>query len=486
MSQIGGAPGGPTKSTPLAIPAAPAKPSKYRTTPDQTRTSMPAGVPYIIGNEAAERFSFYGIRSIMTVFMTKYLVDASGHSAVMSNDEAGAWSHTFVAAVYFLPIFGALLSDGVLGKYRTIVYLSIVYCLGHLSLAFDDTRAGLFLGLILISVGAGGIKPCVASHVGDQFGRRNQHFLSGVFGWLYFTINVGAFVSIYVCPILLDNPNFGPHYAFGLPGLLMLIATVVFWMGRKKFVHIAPGGLGFVREAFGREGRAAIGRLFVIYLFVAVFAALWDQSAGIEWTLQAEHLDLNFLGLKLLPAQVSDANPLLTLAFIPLFNYLVYPAISRVFPLTPLRKIGIGFFLTTASFVVVWWIQAQVDDGRTPSVAWQLLAYIILSASEVMVYISGLEFSYTQAPPKLKSVIMAIWFLVVSIGNQFTAAMHALVPTLKRYGLDLENAGWYRFFSLLMLGTAILFIFVARLYRGRTYIQGEEGSELATAETLSS
>ena len=157
-----------------------------------------------------------------------------------------------------------------------------------------------------------------------------------------------------------------------------------------------------------------------------------------------------------------------------------------MFPLTPLRKIGIGFFLTTASFVVVWWIQAQVDDGRTPSVAWQLLAYIILSASEVMVYISGLEFSYTQAPPKLKSVIMAIWFLVVSIGNQFTAAMHALVPTLKRYGLDLENAGWYRFFALLMLGTAILFIFVARLYRGRTYIQGEEGSELATAETLSS
>jgi proton-dependent oligopeptide transporter, POT family len=90
-----------------------------------------------------------------------------------------------------------------------------------------------------------------------------------------------------------------------------------------------------------------------------------------------------------------------------------------------------------------------------------------------MVYISGLEFSYTQAPPKLKSVIMAIWFLVVSIGNQFTAAMHALVPTLKRYGLDLENAGWYRFFALLMLGTAILFIFVARLYRGRTYIQGQ-------------
>jgi proton-dependent oligopeptide transporter, POT family len=88
----------------------------------------------------------------------------------------------------------------------------------------------------------------------------------------------------------------------------------------------------------------------VIYLFVAVCGALWYQTR-IEWTLQAEHLDLNFLGLKLLPAQVSDAGPLLTLAFIPLFNYLVYSAISRVFPLTPLGKISIGFFLTAASFV---------------------------------------------------------------------------------------------------------------------------------------
>ena len=101
------------------------------------------------------------------------------------------------------------------------------------------------MGLILISVGAGGIKPCVVTHLGDQFGQGNKHFLSRVFGWLYLSINIGSFVSIYLCPILLDNPNFGPHYAFGLPGVLMLIATVVFWMGRKKFVHIPPGGLGF-------------------------------------------------------------------------------------------------------------------------------------------------------------------------------------------------------------------------------------------------
>jgi POT family proton-dependent oligopeptide transporter len=459
---------------------------KYRNTPDQQLTAMPPGVPYIIGNEAAERFSFYGMRAILTVFMTKYLLDRSGHLAVMGSDEAGFWSHMFVTAVYFLPIFGALLSDGVLGKFRTIFFLSIVYCFGHFSLALDDTRLGLFLGLLLISIGAGGIKPCVSANVGDQFGQGNKHLLARVFSWFYFSINVGSFVSIWVCPILLDDPRFGPHYAFGLPGLFMVIATIVFWMGRKKFVHVRPGGLDFVREALSREGRTAIGQLFLIYLFVAIFWALWDQSAGIEWTLQAEHLNLNFLGLKLLAAQVSDANAILILIFIPLFSYVVYPLINRVFPLNPLRKIGIGLFVMGAAFAIVWWIQVRIDAGQTPNVGWQLLAYVFLTASETMVSITGLEFSYTQAPPKMKSAIMSVWLLVVALGNFFTASMHSLVPSLKAIGLNLENAGWFQFFTLLMLGAAVVYVFVARWYRGKTYIQGGDATELATAETLSS
>jgi proton-dependent oligopeptide transporter, POT family len=459
---------------------------KYRTLPDQQLTKMPPGVPYIIGNEAAERFSFYGMRSILAVFMTKYLLDRSGHPAVMTDDAAGFWSHMFVFAVYFLPIAGALLSDGVLGKFRTIFFLSIVYCFGHFALALDDTRLGLFLGLLLISIGAGGIKPCVSANVGDQFGQGNKHLLPKVFSWFYFSINVGSFVSIWVCPILLDDPRFGPHFAFGLPGVFMVIATIVFWMGRKKFVHVRPAGLSFIREAVSREGRTAIGQLFLIYLFVGVFWALWDQSAGIEWTLQAEHLDLNFLGWKLLAAQVSDANAILILIFIPLFSYGVYPLINRVFPLNPLRKIGIGLFVMAIAFAIVWWLQIRIDAGQTPNVGWQLLAYVLLTASETMVSITGLEFSYTQAPPKMKSAIMSVWLLVVALGNFFTAFMHGMVPVLKPMGLNLENAGWFQFFTLLMVVAAVVYVFVARWYRGKTYIQGEEPTELATAETLSS
>ena len=454
-----------------AVTGAPA--SKYRTAPDANLTGMPPGVPYIIGNEAAERFSFYGMRSILTIFMTTYLMNASGKLSVMNENEATGWFHEFVFGVYLLPIFGAIISDGFLGKYRTIIYLSIVYCFGHLALALNDTRLGLLIGLSLIAIGSGGIKPCVSAHVGDQFGTGNQHHLSRAFGWFYLSINLGSSISTYLCPILLENKRFGPHFAFGLPGLLMLTATVVFWLGRKKFVHIPPSGVGFVREFFSGEGLSAIGRLFVVYLFVAVFWSLWDQSSGGEWTLQARDLDLNFLGLRLLPEQVQVANPLLILALVPLFNYVIYPTIDRVLALTPLRKIGIGLFLMSASFLMIWWIQTWIDAGAKPNVAWQLLAYVLLTSSEVMVSITGLEFSYTQAPKKMKSAVMAAWLFTIALGNQFTAILNFLIPSLSHLGIDLKHAAYFRFFTLLMFFTAILFIFVARFYRGKTYIQGE-------------
>ncbi len=217
---------------------------KYARTPPNIST-MPPGVPYIIGNEAAERFSFYGMRSILIVFMTQYLITSSGANDHMGDAEARQYFALFVAAVYFLPILGAVLAEGFIGKYQTIFWLSIVYCFGHFALALNETRLGLLIGLGLISFGAGGIKPCVSANVGDQFGESNKHLLSKVFGWFYFSINAGSFISTILCPILLHDPRFGPRWAFGLPGIMMVLATVFFWLGRKKFVHIRPGGLGF-------------------------------------------------------------------------------------------------------------------------------------------------------------------------------------------------------------------------------------------------
>src|SRR5690606_32013744 len=114
--------------------------------------------------------SFYGMKCILTVYMVKYLGMSEGASI--------DWYHNFTSAVYATPILGALVADALFGKYKTIIWLSIVYCLGHLALATIDGQYGLLIGLTLISMGSGGIKPCVSAHVGDQFGKKNEHLLA--------------------------------------------------------------------------------------------------------------------------------------------------------------------------------------------------------------------------------------------------------------------------------------------------------------------
>jgi POT family proton-dependent oligopeptide transporter len=438
----------------------------YRSTPLET-DQMPPGIPYIVGNEGAERFSYYGMRAILVVFMMQYVVNSSGELATVPEAEAREYFHLFSTAVYFFPIVGAFLSDGLLGKYRTIIYLSIVYCLGHLALALDDSWRGLTIGLALISLGSGGIKPCVSAHVGDQFGRRNEHLIEKVFGWFYFSINFGSFISTLLIPWLLDV--YGPNVAFGVPGVLMFAATVIFWAGRKRYAHIPPGGLGFVREATSPEGLKVVGRLVGLYFFVAIFWSLYDQTAA-GWVQQSMHMDLTMFGIEFLPAQVHAVNPLLILVFIPLFSYVVYPAVEKVVHLTPLRKIGAGLLLCGASFLVVAWVEHRIAEGYMPTVWWQMFAYVLITAAEVMVSVVGLEFSYTQAPRKMKSVVMALWYLSVSVGNFFAAQVNNFLQD-EHGELTITGVQYYLFFAALIAAAAVVYVFYAMTYKEQTFLQ---------------
>ena len=443
--------------------------SPYLTAPLKT-DKMPPGIPYIVGNEAAERFSYYGMNSILVIFMTKYLMDAHGQADPMSDKDAEGWYHTFVSCAYFLPLFGALLSDAILGKYRTILILSIVYCFGHLALAIDHTRLGLAFGLGLIALGAGGIKPCVSANVGDQFGVANQHLLPRVFSWFYFSINLGSAFSTILIPELLER--YGPKIAFGTPGIFMFIATVVFWFGRRKFVHIAPAGArNYAKEIFQRENLRALGNLLILIPFAAMFWALWYQNFS-SWVVQADKMDRHLFGREWLPAQIQTVNPVFVLAMLPLFSYVIYPAANKLLRVTPLRKFGAGLFMVIVAFLIVGWIQTRLDAGDRPNISWQILAFLALTAGEVMVSVTHLEFAYTQAPRKMKSLVMCTYLGSIALGNVFTAAVNFFIQNPDGT-LKLVGASYFFFFVKVMLATAVLFLFFARFYRGKTYIQDE-------------
>jgi POT family proton-dependent oligopeptide transporter len=442
--------------------------TKYQTTPSNT-SGMPPGIPYIIGNEAAERFNFYGLKAILVIYMTQYLMGRDGQLATMGEHEASKWYHLFVSANYFLPALGAIVSDVFLGKYRTILWLSLVYAAGCVALAADDTRLGLALGLGLIAFGAGGIKPCVSSHVGDQFGPSNQGLLSKAFGWFYLAVNFGSTFSIVMTPWLLKNH--GPGWAFGIPAALMVLAVAVFWAGRNKFIHVPPAGKSFFARTFNRETATSLGGLAFIFAFMAVFWALWDQC-GSTWTLQAEKMNRTLFGVEVMSSQVQAINGPLILAFVPLCQFVIYPLLNRVWPLTPLRKIGMGIFLIGVSFLVSAWIDVMLGSGARPSILWQAPAYVLLSLGEVMASITALEFAYTQAPKHLKAVVQALYLFSVSLGNFFTAGVQWFIANPDGSS-KLSGPVYFLFYALLAMGAAGIFALVARSYRGQAQLQTE-------------
>ena len=518
--------------------------TQWKTTPDHDNPGWPPGVPFIIGNEGCERFSFYGMKAILYVYLAALYMQ-TGMAETASQDAATAVTHIFVAGVYALPMVGAILADRLLGKYNTIFWLSLLYTAGHGMLAISEGQlGGTYIGLALIALGAGGIKPCVSANVGDQFGKANWFRLERVYQAFYFIINFGSFFSTLLIPWMKERWGFG--VAFALPGVLMAIATFFFWAGRKRFVHVPakPGGKlglldalggammfmtvgslmftatqpwavkgavsaicltiggaifffrqrlqrddGFLavsvstlmdggggawqraEQKFGNEaveGTRAVYRILGIFLFVSVFWALFDQHAS-SWVRQAAamelELDLPLLGhMTLLPEQISAANPAMVMGLIPLVTFVIYPGLKKLgFEMTPLRRMTLGMAMAALAFVTVALLQARIDDGTKVHVAWQLIPYLIMTMAEVLVSITGLEFAYSQAPPRMKSTIMGFWLLTVSLGNVLVALLAAFA--------DLPLVQFFWVFAGLMGVAATLFGLIARGYKARDFTQ---------------
>jgi proton-dependent oligopeptide transporter, POT family len=447
-----------------------------------TSDRFPPQVKYIVGNEGCERFSYYGMRGILTAYMSSALYLG------LADNVAEARYHFFVAACYLTPLLGAFISDRFLGKYKTIMYLSIVYCIGHLVLAVTEkTEWGLYTGLALVALGAGGIKPCVSAHVGDQFTHKNKHLVKKIFDVFYWMINFGSFFSTLLTPWLLDEV--GAWAAFGLPGVLMAIATFVFWLGRKQYVHVPPTGPnphGFWMVMIDRvirpskkhppeavEAANAALRIFGVFAAISAFWALFDQH-GSSWVNQAKTMDLVVFGATLKASQLSSLNPAMVMLMIPLFGFVVYPGFEKLtgIKLTPLRKMSAGMFFTASSFVAAALIQAQLDGGNKLNVMWQVIPYFLLTTGEILISITGLEFAYSQAPRSMKSTIMSLFFLTVFVGNVITGVV-AQLNTFK-------GADFFYFFAGLMAVVGVIFVFIAARYKVVEYF--EDGSAPTGAE----
>lgn len=511
--------------------------------PEEPKARIPRQIAFIIGNEACERFSFYGMRNILTQFLV-----SSSILAVVSQTERELLAkdifHIFVMGVYFFPLLGGWIADRFWGKYKTILWLSLVYCAGNACLAaFVENKYGFYLGLFLISLGSGGIKPCVSAFVGEQFDQSNKHLAKLVFDAFYWIINFGSFFASLLIPLVLDS--WGPRLAFGIPGALMFIATLIFWFGRARYVREPPSpgdphsfgkvcwtalsasrtgkslfflgialslgcfALPMLTETintvaaiclavviFGLftgvgarlqldhakskhpqedvEGVKAVFRTLILFSLVTPFWSLFDQKAS-TWVLQGNTMALPDWSWFKQAAQMQALNPILVMVLIPFNNVVLFPLFKKIgMELTQLKKMTLGIGFAGLSWLLIAWFQLRLDAGENLSVLLQSWPYLVLTFGEVLVSATGLEFAYSQAPMKMKSVIMSFWMLSVTAGSLWVVLVNATVksPAVTEaiastgFGVTAFQMFFFAGFAIL---AAVGFGFYARRYKTMDY-----------------
>ncbi len=440
--------------------------------PAAGRDRFPPQVKYIVGNEACERFSYYGLAGILINYMSKQLN--------MGDAQATETYHLFGTAVYFLPLIGGWVADRWLGRYWTILSISLFYCLGHGTLfLFGDTRAGVYAGLALIAIGAGGIKPNVSAFVGDQFRPDQEHLLTKVFAWFYWSVNLGAAAAFLIIPTVRDH--WGYRWAFGIPGIFMGLATLVFWLGTRHYTRQPPAcrqmqnppEFAPARSVPERAQRTkAILGILMIFAPIPAFWALYNQVNS-TWVLQGNHMTPFYFsfGRHVPPSQsafvlngetMQSMGAFLVMIWVPVFTLFLYPLAERLrWRPTPLRRMAAGMLLAALSFVIVGVMQTAMDRGATLSVLWQAVPYTILEAGEVLLSATALEFAFEQAPQGMKSVVMSLWYLVNALGQFLIAAFTKLNEDV----VHATGAWTFLFYAALMFLCSGIFILLAAHFR---------------------
>ncbi|XP_029385891.1 solute carrier family 15 member 1 [Echeneis naucrates] len=335
------------------------------------------------------------------------------------DDLATSIYHTFVALCYLTPILGAVVADSWLGKFKTIIYLSIVYAIGQVAMAVsaihditDSNRDGTpddltfhvvlsMVGLFLIALGTGGIKPCVAAFGGDQFGDHQESQRRTFFSVFYLCINGGSLLSTIITPILraqecgIHVPQKCYSLAFGVPAALMVVALVVFIVGSGMYYKAEPQGnimldvckcitfaignryrhrnkqypkrehwMDWAEEKYDKLLIAQIKmvlKVLFLYIPLPMFWTLFDQK-GSRWTLQATNMNGYFGSLVIQPDQMQTVNPILILTLVPIMDSVIYPLIKKCgLNFTPLKRMTVGMLLAAIAFVCAALVQIEID-----------------------------------------------------------------------------------------------------------------------------
>lgn len=437
--------------------------------PSHSAPGHPPALLFMFWGEFAERASYYGMRTILFLYLTTQFG--------LSDAVAGSTYSWFKAACYFLPLLGGFLADRIFGKYWTIVGFSVPYVIGQILIGFADQYT-IFLALGLLAMGSGVIKPNISALLGQTYDQKrpgNDRLRANAFMWFYFSVNLGATISMALLPWVRDK--WGYQAAFLIPAGLMALALAIFAIGKQHYAKETVGPAPPMTPEERALRWKTLKGLFGIFFLMIFFWVPYEHNDNLWIAFARDSLNLTLPswlgGITLSPDHFQWVNGALILILVPAslwFWPLVDPTGKR-FPHT--TKILMGLVFTASGPAMLALAGRLAGDGDKPTVLWLVLAYLLLTVGEVLVYGTMLDLSYAYAPKSMKGFVTACFLVTNALGNmintQFIPFYEKPHTVFKDTSFEMTFAGIppANYFALdagIALAAAFAFYFVGRKF----------------------
>ncbi|MNK01203.1 Di-/tripeptide transporter [compost metagenome] len=434
-------------------------------TAEKTFFGHPRGLATLFLTEMWERFSYYGMRTLLVLYMVQYLfsdlkagADIWGYQTILKTLESihgpmGAQalsSHIYglyTGLVYFTPFFGGWLADRYLGQRRAVYVGGVLMAIGHFLMAAENL---FFPALLFLIVGNGFFKPNISTQVGGLYAqgddRRDRAYMI-----FYMGINLGGFLSPLICGTL--GQKVGWHWGFGAAGVGMLLSLVLYYMGRKYLPEVERKSVEQIhkessQKMTGTEWKA-VGALVYLCILNIVFWGVYEQQGNTLQLWAEQNTDLVFFNWNVPSTWYQSVNPFMIFTLTPLLGILwAWQSKLKKEP-GSIAKMGIGCLLAGLALVVMFWAYKTVGDGKG-SIAWLLATTLLLTVGELYLSPIGLSLVTKVAPARMVSMMMGIWLMSSFFGNYLSGYLGSFYETMSK-------DSFFMMLAFLGFGSAILF-----------------------------
>ena len=425
----------------------------------QQKKGHPKGLYLLFFTEMWERFSYYGMRAILILYLTKKFIEGG---LGMDEKYAMLLYGYFTGFVYFTPLIGGWLADRYLGKRLAVMIGGVTMMLGQFTLFGLNSTTGLYIGLLLLIIGNGFFKPNISTLVGGLY-KDGDSRRDAAFTIFYMGINLGAMIAPLIIGVVTDNMfattnedgsiSYGYRYGFLVSGIGMLLGQVIFnLLGTKYLGDLGTKPVGAVsdtevvkvqksinpetgKELDEKDEKQRISVIFILLIFAVFFWAGFEQAGSSLSLYTDKYIDRSVGSFEIPTSWFQSVNPLFIVTLAPLFTLFWASPIGR--RLTTPVKMGVGMIILGVGFLFMIGAVAErsangdVDDvNNKAALMWLIMTYLLHTIGELCISPVGLSVVTKLSPPKLASVLMAVWMLSSFFANIVGGYIASYVETM--------------------------------------------------------